>query len=73
MNSCPQALRDLEGHRVCVSLTDGSRIDDCTLVSAGRGQARTIWIFVDGTDSFLHHDEILDLWCPAVGGRRRAA
>ena len=48
----PQALRSyrqLEGHHVSVSLADGSRLDDCELVSAGRGHASTLWLH-DGHD-----------------------
>jgi len=56
------ALRSLEGQLVCVALASGGRIDDCQLVSAGRGSAATMWVFTNGTDAFLPHDEIVDLW-----------
>src|SRR5450755_4606851 len=34
-------LRDLEGHSVTLVLADGSHLDGVTLVSAGRGGARS--------------------------------
>ena len=51
----------LEGHRVSVALTDGSRLDDCELVSAGRGTA-TLWLFVNGDDVFIRVSEVTDAW-----------
>jgi hypothetical protein len=56
------ALRPLEGRRVCIALAAGGRIDDCELVSAGRGSAATMWVFANGADAFLPHREIVDLW-----------
>jgi hypothetical protein len=57
-------LRELEGRRVSLALADGSRIDDGHLVSAGRPQLRTIWVFVDGTDTFLTLADVIDVWEP---------
>jgi hypothetical protein len=51
----------LEGHRVSVALTDGSRLDDCELVSAGHGQL-TLWLFVNGSDVFVPVTEVTDAW-----------
>ena len=56
-----QSLRALEGRQVSIALTDGSRIDDCELVSAGHGAA-TLWLFVNGDDVFVPVDEITDAW-----------
>ena len=56
------ALKALEGRRVGLAVRGGQRIDDCQLVSTGRGRARTVWVFADGTDSFFSVDEIVDLW-----------
>ena len=55
-------LRALEGHHVSLALTDGSRIDDCQLVSACRTQAGTVWLFTGGIDTFVPLGEIADLW-----------
>jgi hypothetical protein len=55
-------LRALEGRRVSLALVDGSRIDDCELVSAGRDRLRTIWVFADGTDRFLPVANVIDIW-----------
>jgi hypothetical protein len=57
-----KGLRALEGHHVSVSLIDGSRLDDCTLVSAGRGRAGTAWIFSNGMDLFLPLSALNDIW-----------
>lgn len=54
--------RLLEGRQVCVALRNGSRIDDCQLVSAGRMSTDTLWLFSNGADLFLPIDDVLDLW-----------
>jgi hypothetical protein len=66
-------LRNLEGHRVSVALSDGSRIDDCQLVSAGRSSMRTVWLFSNGLDVFLQRTDIIDIWESACFGRGHAA
>lgn len=55
-------LRALEGHRVGLAVRGGRRIDDCQLVSAGRGPARTLWVFAGGTDAFVPLDDVVDVW-----------
>jgi hypothetical protein len=55
-------LVDLEGHHVCVALTDGSRLDDCELVSIPRRTISTVWLYVDGEDRFVGADQISDVW-----------
>jgi hypothetical protein len=54
--------RLLEGRQVCLALRNGSRIDDCQLVSAGRISTDTLWLFSNGADVFVPIDEVLDLW-----------
>jgi hypothetical protein len=54
-------LNRLEGRRVCLALSGGRRIDDCQLISAGRG-CRSVWIFDAGDDHFVSRDEIVDCW-----------
>jgi len=51
----------LEGRRVNLALADGSRLDDCELVSAGHG-APTLWLFVNGNDVFVPVDVVTDAW-----------
>ena len=61
----PQALRSfrhLEGHHVSVSLCDGSRLDDCELVSAGRGHAATLWLHDGHDDRMVKATDVIDLW-----------
>jgi len=55
-------LRGLEGHRVSLALADGSRIDDCQLVSSGRNKARNLWLFANGHDTFVAFDDVVDVW-----------
>jgi len=52
-------LNQLEGRQVSLSLIDGSRIDDCQLVLAGRFK---LWVFVNGHDAFVHVDRVTDVW-----------
>lgn len=57
-----QDLRALEGRRVGLAVRGGHRIDDCQLVSAGRGRMRTLWVFANGADTFVPIDDVMDLW-----------
>lgn len=52
-------LNKLEGRQVNVALVDGSRIDDCQLVLAGKAK---LWVFVNGQDSFVQVDAVTDVW-----------
>jgi len=54
----PDLVR-LEGRRVGISLKDGSRIDDCQLVFAGRDR---VWVFVNGRDTFVSATTVSDFW-----------
>ena len=62
-----------EGGRVSVALADGSLIDDCELVSVGRGRAETIWVFTGEGDVFIPFAELLDLWPTMSSGNVPAA
>jgi hypothetical protein len=55
-------VSSLEGRQVCVALADGQRIDDCQLVSAGRGRTETLWLFTNGADAFISLGQVVDLW-----------
>ena len=57
-----RSLRHLEGRHVGVALADGSRLDDCELVSAARRGNATLWFVDGGTDRFVAVDDIVDLW-----------
>ena len=54
-----EELNQMEGRRVSLSLIDGSRIDDCQLVLAGRAK---LWVFVNGHDTFVRVDRVTDVW-----------
>src|SRR6476469_6503530 len=43
----------IEGRQVSVALRNGSRIDDCQLVSGGRKQVASLWLFSNGEDVFV--------------------
>ena len=51
-----------EGHRVSIALVDGTRIDDCELISAGRRGEDRLWLYSNGADTFVALDEVADLW-----------
>ncbi|HEV8623064.1 MAG TPA: hypothetical protein VG034_01290 [Acidimicrobiia bacterium] len=48
-----ELIRYLEGRHVNVALTDGSRLDDCELVSAGRRGVQSLWLYANGADTFV--------------------
>jgi len=62
-------LHILEGRQVSVALRNGSRIDDCQLVSAGRATTQTVWLFSNGADVFVCRSDVLDVWEVAAAGR----
>ena len=64
-------IQALEGGKVCVALRDGSRIDDCQLVSAGRRGTSTLWLY-SGQDIFVPVDHVIDLWESMPVGSRAA-
>lgn len=58
----PSHMGELEGQQVSVALDDGSRIDDCQLVSFGRQNVATVWLVADGADLFIPVDRVVDIW-----------
>ena len=66
-------LRSFEGRDVCVALADGSRIDDCQLVSAGRDSNRSVWLYVNGIDVFIARGDVVAVWEATRPDLRRAA
>ncbi len=65
-----EGLQQWEGRQVSVALTDGSRIDDCQLVSAGRNGAASLWLFTNGADLFVALADVTALW--EAGGYQAA-
>jgi len=55
-------LVHLEGCRVSVAFADGSRLDDCELVSTGHNGTQTLWFFANGTDVFADAENVVDIW-----------
>ena len=64
-------LQQWEGRQVSVALADGSRLDDCQLVSAGRNGANSLWLFINGADVFVPFAHVTAVW--EAGGFDRAA
>jgi len=62
-----------EGGRVSVALADGSLIDDCELVSVGRGRADTLWVLAGAGDVFIPLAAVIDLWPAPPAPRDPAA
>jgi hypothetical protein len=60
--SSSKGLQLLEGQQVSVALRNGSRIDDCQLVSAGRAATTTLWLFSNGSDVFVALGDVVDVW-----------
>jgi len=58
----PGRLQALQGRRVTVALRDGTRIDDAQLVSAGSPHRQSLWLFENGSDTFVPLDDVLELW-----------
>ena len=57
-----QTLRHLEGRQVGLVLNDGSRIVDAQLISAGRPGLSSVWILIDGSDSFIPVMTVTEVW-----------
>ena len=62
----------LEGRRVSVALKNGSRIDDCQLVSSGRKGVTKLWLYTNGEDVFVPHRDVVDVWEPDTSWRHAA-
>lgn len=45
-----------------LALADGTRVDDCTLVSVGRGGAGTAWLTSGSDDLFVPWNTVVDVW-----------
>lgn len=61
-------LRSLRGRRVSLVLRDGTRIDDCALVSGGHSPTGTVWLVANGADMLLPREELVAVW-PVSGSR----
>jgi hypothetical protein len=62
----------VEGQQVNVSLRDGTRLDDCQLVSSGGNRGRNLWLFTNGDDVFVALSEVVEVW-ETEASRPRAA
>ena len=55
-------IEDLEGRRVSVALHDGSRIDDCQLVSGPREDLDGLWLYTEGHDTIVPLEAVTEVW-----------
>ena len=55
-------FRPFEGRTISIALADGSRIDDCQLISAGRHGVASLWVFVSGVDTFIPASQVIAVW-----------
>ena len=55
-------LRSYEGEQINIALRDGTRLDDCNLVSGGRNRLDNLWLFVNGEDLFVPRCDVVDIW-----------
>lgn len=61
-------LAEFEGRQINVALVDGSRLDDCQLVSSGRQGAPSLWLVSGGADLFVPVDRVVEVWEAAGPG-----
>jgi hypothetical protein len=61
-------LQSLRGRRVSVALRDGTRVEDCQLVSVGRSATSTVWFVADGADMFVRREDLIAVW-PVASSR----
>jgi hypothetical protein len=61
MTATRTELRALEGQQVSLTLTDGTHMDACSLVSAGRASVGTVWVFAEGDDTFIPLSEVINV------------
>jgi hypothetical protein len=73
MANSTRQLQQLEGQQVLVALRNGSQIDGCSLVSVGRGQVGSLWVFTGARDVFIPFADVVDVWParPFAGDARR--
>ena len=57
-----QTIRQLEGCRISVALSNGDRLDDCDLVAGPRGRTNRLWLFTSGIDLFVPMTDVVALW-----------
>ena len=57
-----RCLRSLQGRRVTMALADGTRIDDCQLISAWHPAKGSVWVFSNGCDTFIPMELVCHVW-----------
>jgi hypothetical protein len=52
-------LYGCEGRLVSITLRDGTLLSDCVVVSVGRGNVQTLWVFTEDADMFIPHRDVI--------------
>jgi hypothetical protein len=44
---------------VSIALRNGTVLSDCVVVSVGRGNVQTLWVFSEDADVFIPRDDVI--------------
>jgi hypothetical protein len=50
-----------EGRLVSIALRDGTLVGDCVVVSVGRGNVQTLWVFTEDADMFIPRRDVISI------------
>ena len=50
-----------EGRLVSITLRDGTLLNDCVVVSVGRGNVQTLWVFTEDADMFIPRSDVISI------------
>jgi hypothetical protein len=50
-----------EGRLVSMALRDGTLLSDCVVVSVGRGNVQTLWVFTQDADMFIPRGDVISI------------
>jgi hypothetical protein len=50
-----------EGRLVSITLRDGTLLSDCVVVSVGRGNVQTLWVFSKDADMFIPRGDVISI------------
>ena len=64
----PPAEPARDGSRPATATPHPRDLDDCALISAGRGGDDRLWLYCNGSDTFVSRAEVTDVW--EVAGAR---
>jgi hypothetical protein len=62
-----------EGRLVSIALRDGTLLCDCVVVSVGRGNVQTLWVFAEDADMFIPRGDVIAIEVPRPATAGHAA